>query len=43
MDVKKTDIEGLVIIKPKVYKDNRGYFFESFSQKEFENKVCKTV
>ena len=36
MEVIKTDIEGLVIIEPKVFKDARGYFFESFSQREFE-------
>ena len=39
MEVIKTAIEGLVIIEPKVFKDARGYFFESFSQKEFEEKV----
>ena len=41
MDVIKTAIEGLVIIEPKVFKDARGYFFESFSQREFEEKVRK--
>ena len=35
MEVIKTAIEGLVIIEPKVFKDARGYFFESFSQREF--------
>lgn len=39
MEVIKTDIEGVVIIEPKLFKDDRGYFFESFSQKEFEQKV----
>ena len=39
MDVIKTAIEGVVIIEPKVFKDSRGYFFESFSQREFEEKV----
>ena len=39
MEVFKTAIEGLVIIEPKVFKDTRGYFFESFSQREFEEKV----
>lgn len=43
MDVRKTDIEGLIIIRPDVYRDERGYFLESFSQKEFENNVGKTV
>ena len=41
MDVIKTTIEGVVIIEPKVFKDARGYFFESFSQREFEKKVRK--
>ena len=40
MEVIKTAIEGLLIIEPKVFKDSRGYFFESFSQREFEEKVC---
>ncbi len=39
MEVIKTPIEGLVIIEPRVFKDERGYFFESFSQREFEEKV----
>lgn len=39
MDVIKTDIEGVVIIKPRIFNDARGYFFESFSQREFEEKV----
>ena len=42
MDVIKTAIEGVLIIEPRVFKDARGYFFESFSQREFEEKVCKT-
>ena len=41
MEVIKTAIEGLVIIEPKVFQDSRGYFFESFSQREFEEKVRK--
>ena len=43
MKVIETDIEGVVIIQPKVFADERGYFFESFSQKEFEGKVFKTT
>lgn len=39
MEVIKTDIDGVLIIEPKVFKDQRGYFFESFSQREFDNKV----
>ena len=41
MHIIKTAIEGVVIIEPKVFKDARGYFFESFSQREFEDKVRK--
>lgn len=39
MEVIKTAIEGVVFIEPKVFGDARGYFFESFSQREFEEKV----
>jgi len=39
MDIIKTAIDGVVIIRPKVFKDTRGYFFESFSQREFDEKV----
>lgn len=39
MEVIKTAIEGVVIIEPRVFNDARGYFFESFSQREFEEKV----
>ena len=41
MEVIKTAIDGVVIIEPRVFKDARGYFFESFSQREFEEKVRK--
>ena len=40
MEVKKTAIDGLLIIEPKVFGDKRGYFFESFSQREFDEKVA---
>lgn len=43
MEVIETNIEGVVIIEPRIFKDIRGYFFESFSQREFEEKVCKTT
>lgn len=39
MEIIKTEIEGVVILEPKVFGDERGYFFESFSQREFEEKV----
>lgn len=37
----KTELEGCVIIEPKVFGDQRGYFFESFNQKQFEENVGK--
>lgn len=39
MEVIKTKIDGVLIIEPRVFKDARGYFFESFSQREFDEKV----
>ena len=39
MEVIKTTIDGIVIIEPRVFEDARGYFFESFSQREFNEKV----
>lgn len=42
MHITKTDIEGVVIIEPRVFADSRGYFFESFSHKEFTQKVADT-
>lgn len=41
MNVIKTAIDDVVIIEPKVFGDHRGYFFESFSQREFCEKVRK--
>lgn len=39
MEVIKTEIEGVVIIEPRIFKDSRGYFFESYSKREFDEKV----
>ena len=39
MKVTPTSIPDVLIIEPEVYRDSRGYFFESFSQREFEEKV----
>lgn len=39
MEVIKTAIEGVLILEPRVFSDARGYFFESFSQREFLEKV----
>ena len=41
MDFLKTDIEGVYIIRPKLIKDERGYFYESFSEKEFRGHIGK--
>ncbi len=40
MEVVDTNIDGVVIIEPRVFNDSRGYFFESFSQREFDEKVA---
>lgn len=39
MNVIKTTISGLLIVEPRIFKDTRGYFFESFSEREFEELV----
>ena len=39
MNVIKTNIEGVLIIEPRLFRDARGYFFESFSEREFQEKV----
>ena len=41
MNILKTAIEGVIIIEPHLFTDDRGYFYESFSQWEFEEKVGK--
>ena len=40
MNIIKTEIEGVLIIEPRLFRDARGYFFESFSEREFEEKVA---
>lgn len=40
MEVIKTDIPGVVILEPRIFRDARGYFFESFSQRDFFDKVA---
>ncbi len=40
MEILKTAIEGIVIIEPRIFRDARGYFFESFSMREFNEKVA---
>lgn len=39
MEIIETSIDGVVIIQPRLFTDERGYFFESFSQREFDEKV----
>ena len=39
MDIIKTEIDGLLILRPSVFHDARGYFFEAYSQREFDEKV----
>ena len=40
MNIVKTEIEGVLILEPRLFSDSRGYFFESFSEREFEEKVA---
>ncbi|MBR5068055.1 MAG: dTDP-4-dehydrorhamnose 3,5-epimerase [Bacteroidales bacterium] len=39
MNIIETTIPGILIIEPRVFKDSRGYFFESYSQREFDEKI----
>ena len=39
MNIITTSIPDVLIIEPKIFEDSRGYFFESFSQREFDEKV----
>ena len=43
MEILKLDENGPVLINPRIFKDERGYFFESFNDKEFREKVCDTT
>ena len=43
MNIIKTSIEGLLILEPRIFEDSRGYFFESFSQREFDEKIAPVV
>lgn len=43
MEVIKTALDGVVVIEPRLFEDARGYFFESFSQREFDEKVGRVV
>ncbi len=41
MNVIRTEIEGPVIIEPKIFQDSRGYFFESYNKQVFDKEVAK--
>ena len=41
MNIIKTDIPDVVIIEPRLFKDGRGYFFESYSERDFNEQVRK--
>lgn len=43
MEYKKTDIEGVWVLEPKVFNDNRGYFFESWRQSDFDEHIGRHV
>ncbi|WP_224488203.1 dTDP-4-dehydrorhamnose 3,5-epimerase [Robertkochia flava] len=43
MKVTETGLAGCFVIEPRVFEDDRGYFFESFNHKEFEKAVCRPV
>lgn len=43
MEINKTPIEGLLVLKPRLFKDDRGVFFESFNQQKFEEYIGKKV
>jgi len=40
MNIIRTEIPDVVIIEPRIFGDSRGYFFESFSEREFKEKVA---
>ena len=43
MELIKTNIPGVVILQPRIFGDERGYFFESFSQRDFGREVRRPV
>ncbi|MCD8172203.1 MAG: dTDP-4-dehydrorhamnose 3,5-epimerase [Alistipes sp.] len=42
MNVIQTSIDGVFIIEPRIFSDERGYFFESFSERKFIDEICRT-
>ena len=43
MEVRETGIQGLLVVEPRVFQDARGYFFESYSQREFDEKLTPFI
>jgi len=43
MEIIPTSIDGVFIVEPKIFKDARGYFFESFSKREFDEKALTAI
>lgn len=43
MKLTKTDIEGVVIIEPRLFEDERGYFFESFNRERFKSLTGRDI
>ena len=43
MNIIKTDIEGVLMIEPNLFRDERGYFLESFNEREFNDKIYPII
>lgn len=43
MKIEKTNLEGVIVIEPKVFGDHRGWFMETFSQSAFESAIGKSI
>lgn len=43
MNIEKTFLEGCIILKPSIFKDSRGYFFESFNKEKFEKVIGRGI
>ena len=43
MDYRKTEIDGVYILEPRVFNDDRGYFFEAWKKEEFEEHVGRLI
>ena len=43
MKFTKSEIPEVVIVEPRLFNDDRGYFYESFSQEKFEENVVQTI